>query len=630
MSNPLHQKSTGEAASQPPTTAFGHLRQRSRQACIPCRQRKRKCDGRLPCSTCTGYGYECHYKCTNHHEDNSGNANGQRANATTNNAKRTSSTAAVDESSTQLLPAKKAVRLTEEAREGTVLLPKQQQETLNYKPPPNGILEPSKSRYMGRHSSVAFPRWLGLNLQSTTPPRLHSFAYNTGIRREPGYGVRFQLVEFIPWDEVNDSIDLYTSVIHPVFGFLDIESLRRRCRDHWHGKPQGADLEAVVCGVVGLASLFSGALSEEREMRIVLHAKEILDDSSVSRFPSIDVISGWILRTVYIRSTSRPHMAWLYSCITMHLIEAAGLHREIEGVILTTDSGKRMIQETCDIRERIATVARCLNTIISYEYGRSMVDVGPISQKNIIPRQGDLTLQLYELVRVLPPDDTNQDPLVRRLELSAALGRLFAISTDHEFLTLVKTDLCLCIYRRLRLLDLGVKQEQLEQVIAAGTAALPAARNLVARKHPWWNAIGTVFQFVCVLLAIDSSESLSVIPDAMQTLKTIAKQLNTHLAMEALNTARGLVRALTEKKRRDINILEKLSEATDNDTNLTTTNTTTANNNNNDDDDPDRQQQQQWPGPASLDMMDGDWNWDAYFQPPYSTMSPFLDMRSWL
>lgn len=314
------------------------------------------------------------------------------------------------------------------------------------------------------------------------------------------------------------------------------------------------------------------------------------------------------------------HMARPYSCITMHLIEAAGLHREIEGGILTTEGGKRLIQETCDIRERVATVARCLNTIISYEYGRSMVDVGPISQKNIIPRQGDLTLQLYELVRVLPPDDTSQDPLVRRLELSAALGRLVAISTDHEFLTLVKTDLCLCIYRRLRLLDLGVKLEQLEQVIAAGTAALPAARSLIARKHPWWSAIGTVFQVVYVLLAIDSSESLSVIPDAMQTLETIAKQLNMHLAMEALNTARVLVRALTEKKRRDINVLEKLSGVTADDTNPTTTTTTTTNINNDDNIDPDRQQQQQWPGSASHEIiMDGagNWDWDAFFQSQY-------------
>lgn len=36
-------------------------RKRSRVACEPCRDRKRKCNGRIPCNTCSDWGYECHY-----------------------------------------------------------------------------------------------------------------------------------------------------------------------------------------------------------------------------------------------------------------------------------------------------------------------------------------------------------------------------------------------------------------------------------------------------------------------------------------------------------------------------------------------------------------------------------------
>lgn len=37
-------------------------RKRARLACQPCRERKRKCDGRdPPCSTCSQWGYECSY-----------------------------------------------------------------------------------------------------------------------------------------------------------------------------------------------------------------------------------------------------------------------------------------------------------------------------------------------------------------------------------------------------------------------------------------------------------------------------------------------------------------------------------------------------------------------------------------
>ncbi|KAL1998385.1 hypothetical protein VTN02DRAFT_6294 [Thermoascus thermophilus] len=552
--------------SSPPS---GHMRQRSRQACVPCRQRKRKCDGTLPCSTCTGYGYDCQYK----------NDEGQRS----------ASKRSASDSSTQL-PAAKAPRLasgsnSHDPEQGTV------------PPLQHGILEPSKFRYMSRHSSVAFPRCLGLDLQSANPPRLHSFAYHTGIRSEPGFHVSFQLVEFISWDRVRGLVDIYASTVHPVFGFLDMDRLRQKCEAHWHGKPQGPGLEAVISGVMGLASLFSGLLSEEQETRIVLHAKELLEDPYCSRFPSIEQVAAWILRTIYIRATTRPHVAWLCSCVTMHLVEATGLHRETEGVVLVTDRKTGPAQETSVIRERVAPVARCLNVMISYDYGRSIVDVGPIFQKQMEPRAGDFTLQLCELVRAVPLDDTNRDSVTRRADLLQALDNLVATHTDHDFLTLARTELCFCIYRRLRLLDQCLRQEQLEKVITVGMSALPAARRLIAQKHPWWNVIGPVFQFVCVLLAIDTTEGLANIPKAMEALEMIAQNLNTHLANEAVHTARLLVRASVEKKRKGIAILEGIGgvPALDDTTRL----------------------ENQW----LLDETD----WDAFLRPPSATQ--FMDMN---
>ncbi|KAL2006530.1 hypothetical protein VTN00DRAFT_9198 [Thermoascus crustaceus] len=552
-------------ASSPPS---GHMRQRSRQACVPCRQRKRKCDGKLPCSTCTGYGYNCQYN----------NDEGQRS-----TSKRSAS-----DSSTQL-PAAKVPRLASESnnhdpKQGTV------------PPLQHGILEPSKSRYMSRHSSVAFPRCLGLDLQSANPPRLHSFAYHTGIRSEPGFAVSFQLIEFISWDKVRGLVDIYTSTIQPVFGFLDMDRLCQKCEEHWNGKPQGPGFEAIISGVIGLASLFSGFLAEEQETRIVLHAKELLEDSYCSRFPSIEQVAAWILRTIYIRATTRPHMAWLCSCITMHLVEATGLHRETEGVVLATDRKTGPAQETSAIRERVAQVARCLNVVISYDYGRSIVDIGPMFQKQVEPRPGDFTHQLCGLVRAVPLDDMNQDTVTRRADLIQGLDNLIATPTDHDFLTLVRTELCFCIYRRLRLLDQCLRQEQLEKVISVGTSALPAARRLIAQNHPWWNVIGTVFQFVCVLLTIDTTESLANIPEAMETLEMITQNLNTHLANEAINTARLLVCASVEKKRKGIAILEGIGgvPALDNATGL----------------------ENQW----LLDETD----WDAFLRPP---ATQFINMN---
>ncbi|KAJ9224100.1 transcriptional regulator family: Fungal Specific TF [Paecilomyces variotii] len=524
MATPLH--NTGGSPSPP----AGYMRQRSRRACFPCRQRKRKCDGRLPCLTCTGYGYECRYS-----------DDGERK-----IPKRT----ALDD---VLMPepVHKAPRLPQPSTHSKV------------KSAHHGILDPNKWRYMSSDSAIAFPRVVGLDLQSANPPRLHSFAYNTGLRSEPGCTVKFQLVDLIAWNQVRELIDIYASTIHPIFGFLDVERLYRRCEDHWNGKSQGPGLEALISGIIGLASLFSGLLATDVEMRIVLHAKELLEDPSHSRFPSIEQVGAWILRTIYIRATSRPHVSWLSSCTTMHLVEATGLHREMDQVVLMSDSRQGYLQEQSDVRERTAMIAHCLNAIISYDYGRSAVYIGPLSFNKIVPRDGDFSLHLYGLVRGLPRDDIHADPTARKSELIAALNYLLDAPTGHDFVTITRAELCFCVYRRLRLLDNGLKQEQIEQVIAAGTAALPAARRLMASNHPWWNVMSTIFQFVCVLLAIDTTESIASVPDVMETLEIITTRLDTHLAKEAAHTARILVCASLEKKRKGIAILERIAGTPD-------------------------------------------------------------------
>ncbi|QGA18382.1 hypothetical protein EYB26_006067 [Talaromyces marneffei] len=647
----------GDSSTSP---IAGHMRQRSRYACAPCRQRKRKCDGKFPCSTCTGYGYECHYS-SGGAESNTTGVSGPTA-----------------QISKQVGPGSAKRKLSDAGLDGDSASPRT---TVRHKPKPasgsrgfgdevatinkdrvatsaaNGLMIPSKCRYIGRHSAVAFPQWLGKNLQSRSPPRVHSFAYNTGIRKELPYSVTFHIQDYITWAEVHDSLDIYTTVIDPVFGFVDIEDLRLKSHDHWNGKDQGSNFEALISGVIGLTSLFSEALCESRELRVIQHAKDILDDPFTARYPRLATIQAWILRVIYIRSTSRPGTAWLYSCIMMHLCETIGIYKEREaheGI-----EGNYSLAQFRDICARVMMVARCLHFIISYEHGRSTVDVGPVLEHNIIRRgEHDLTLQLHTLVKTLPSDDTtiisNQDHPTRRQELTTALTSLISTPTTHEFFSLIKTDLCFCIYRRLRLLDLGIKQDQLTQIIQAGKKALPASRILILRNHPWWNTVGTVFQFICVLLAIDSSESLGTIPEVMETLATIAKHLKTHLADEALGTARVLVRSMTEKKRRDAATLEKTTNpetyvapsATPTNTEGDERQPTSSNNHNNILDvngnasaatetnvaDAVTTQGVEGSMPSQemsglLDFMDPLWNWDSFFEPPLATMqtTPFTE-----
>jgi hypothetical protein len=54
---------------------------------------------------------------------------------------------------------------------------------------------------------------------------------------------------------------------------------------------------------------------------------------------------------------------------------------------------------------------------------------------------------------------------------------------------------------------------------------------------------------VCVLLAIDTLDSLAQVQSAMCTLENIAGQLQTHVSTEAVNTLKILLRDSMRKKK---------------------------------------------------------------------------------
>ncbi|KAJ5224476.1 C6 transcription factor [Penicillium citrinum] len=504
-------------------------RQRSRHACLPCRRRKRKCDGQFPCNICKGYDYECEY------DETSQNISQKRKNLSIQSSYEPKAKHAnkgqLDDRSTQDASAS--------------ILP--------------GVLEPSKARYVGRYSSIAFPLYVGLEVQATNLPRLHSFAYHTGIREEPPCAVQSEVAEHISWNDARSLIDVYSTTIHPVFGFIDTDLSYNRCREHWHGRSQGLVFEAMICGIFALASLFKERINHESEMWLMLHAKKILEDSDVCRFPSLEQIAAWILRTLYLRCTGRPHVTWLASCTIMHLVEAIGLHHAPESAIQTGGSGAPH-PETSHAMNRIAQVANCLHILIAFEYGRSILPVNRRVLEYIdhTNRGTDLTPQLCRLITMLPTNQHVGDTTLLGQELFSALDKIAEIAVEHDFLVLLKTDLVLGIYRRLRVLDSKFQHGHYENIISAGLESLPAARRLVSQNQPWWNLVGSVFQFVCTLLVIDTPASCEALVDTMDALEFVVRNLDTHLAREALLTARQLVHASLSKKRKGVEILERV------------------------------------------------------------------------
>ncbi|KAJ5367693.1 hypothetical protein N7541_001634 [Penicillium brevicompactum] len=502
------------------------IRQRSARACLACRQRKRKCDGELPCNTCVGYDYECSY------DSVQGAPKRKR------------------QSEEEIPSVPKVARI----------LPEPQSRRQNASAP-SGILDSTKSRFVGRYSSVAFPLCVGLELQAAKPPRLHSFAYHTGKRKEPESMVRLQLAERMSWNTIRGQLDYYFLTIHPVFGFLDESLIYKRCEKHWHKEPQSPDFEAIIAGLAALTCLFNSFTGPDEETWLALHAKEILEDPFVSRFPSVDQVAGWILRTIYLRSTTRPHVAWICSCTMMHLVEATGLHRAPQSLILATEKGLEVsTPKLSDSVQKTAWVAHCLHVVIAYEYGRSVINLGFPSQESL-PRSTcatDFTPRLCRLIQAIPISPKASDSVATINELSDALRSLVEQFVPHDFLILVRADLAFSIYRRIRLLKSNLRESLLEEVISLGMSSLRAARDLVTLGQPWWNVISSVFQFVCVLLAIDTDASVTRLPKVMETLEMIVCALNTHLAKEALATARNLVQASLEKRRKGIKTLESI------------------------------------------------------------------------
>ncbi|CAI7590129.1 unnamed protein product [Penicillium discolor] len=487
-------------SSHQPSPKPQGTRLRPRRACDECRKRKRKCDGGLPCSTCIRYEYTCRYEY----------GKSQRS-------------ARAAPSASQMTPVERQPPTPEHASSDAPF-------------PTGGIeqqasfLEREKGRFLSHASSVSQARSLGLGLKLPEPPRLHSFGYHIGIRKEPESSLSTRLPQVLSWDQASSCIDIFASVIHPVFGLMNIESIFQRAQGHWQGRLEGYPFEAVITGVIALGSLFSNRLGQEKELEIVLHAKNLLDDPVISRRPSQDLVVAWILRTIYSRATGRPNVAWLQSATTLHLIELTGINYDAARLASSAEGTNTSMHDDSDLCARITSVAQSLHIMIAYDYGK-------------------------KLTNKISTATTQSDPITKQAQLLHAMEELMVTPVDHDFLLLARAELCFAIHRRLHILGLGPTRQQTKLIVQAGTAALPAARRLSAQLHPWWNITNALFQFVCVCLSIGTTETLTHIQPTIETFETVIQHFNTHLTQEAFSTLLLLTSACQGEKDKQANLL---------------------------------------------------------------------------
>ena len=471
-------------------------RKRSRLACKPCRERKRKCEGGDPCSTCTQWGYECYYDI-------------RRGRATPDP------------------PARPA--------------------------PPSIALESDHSGLTQRleaNSGAAFVRKLGLKIDPTKAPKLNLFGWNIGAREissELTAASALPIVEITSLEHMKSLAQVYFDKVDPCYGFIDHRQFFERLDKRWKPPLRPNVYDSILGGVAAIGCLFSQRNATITELHLVRCARSSLDNEHLSGPPFIDLLTGWMLRLIYLRMTDSPHSTWIASCTLMHLIEASGLHPESLSDLVP------IAQCDPDLGRRLVGLAHHLNAWTSFDLGLSRVSF----QNNDLPllpspKPGDYTVEVLGLL----PMSVSLDPgrLKDETDLTLALSKtLDGIHTQPPSV-LAQCNLVLCILRRIHAQNLDISSGLAEQVLALLKKGFGCARGMVMDYSPWHHVANVPFHILCVLLVMDTRSSLAMLPEAMQTLSMVASTYETETMRNAYSAACLLVLLHQQRREHDIAI----------------------------------------------------------------------------
>lgn len=481
-------------------------RLRSRVACEPCRERKRKCDGASPCNTCVRFAYDCHYP----------------------PAGRKRKAAAV---SARTSPVEDHVPAT----------PIDQSQTAQ-----------NRIQSLEANSGAAFVRNLAVAVDPHNAPRLRLFAWNLflGSRRSDHIPAARGIVEILSWADMEELSAIYFAKVDPCYGFIEHDSLKRRMQARWNmiNRAEPDAFDAVLCGIAALAFLFSRREIIDEELDLVESAKHILEKSTYIH-PSMDIVTAWILRVAYMRMTAPAHAAWMASCIMMHTLEAAGIH----STHILDWSGETDQALTPETRKRLLGVAQHLNIWMSFDIGRSRVYLQNIDFEPPAPIDGNYTT---ELLGLLPySENLNPDKSVDVLELKTSLSTIIARHHSEPPSVLAQCNLTLLLCRRLRILNFHIQGTLLNDVLSVTARGVQAAQTLLDNCSPWHHVVNVPFQIICVLLALDTPAAIAQLNNAVTTLYNIQVIYGTDAAKEALSTACLLIHLHRKRKEADLKTL---------------------------------------------------------------------------
>jgi hypothetical protein len=117
--------------------------------------------------------------------------------------------------------------------------------------------EPDKARFENSSSAIAFPRDVGIDLKmaKSTPATFICLAYRVpaGVCQNR----RSRIGQLISLTTSKPFLATYFKQVNHLYGILEHEEFMMRCNSSWTSVE--SDFEAVICGVIGLGSMFSNS-----------------------------------------------------------------------------------------------------------------------------------------------------------------------------------------------------------------------------------------------------------------------------------------------------------------------------------------------------------------------------------
>lgn len=316
--------------------------------------------------------------------------------------------------------------------------------------------------------------------------------------------------------------------------------------ERWSKGDVGDVRDPVICGVAALGSLFSGNSRSPLQGALVECAKTTLEAVDVLSFPTYDQAAGWLLRTMFLRCTARPHVTWIASNIMLNTIETVMISEPDVKPTLSNGPEPEVYS-----RNRVIWLGKLFNTFISNEYGRSRVQLKV--DMPLIPATGDHTSDLFRLFQIsetLDPSETHQ-----AADFEHGIACIARLESQFDGLTLSRANAAFAFYRRLRLVSSVVQQETVDQILSLGASGLDAAKRMASKRQPWWHVANVPFQFICVLLVMDTKDSLAFIGRAMATLQAVSQCFATKSIANSVAAAQKLIKLSKQRKLDEVVLL---------------------------------------------------------------------------